>query len=217
MKKWRCILIALVLVLLPYQMVSATNNNMPDIESANLNTVNAKLQVEMTQVTKQHLMDQMDQISALQEEQKQISQYLSEARMLQEEAKTLDDSTKMPQELEEYMVANGLVYEDSGDDQVLLEDEWNLVISLLEARLEEIGIQVHTLMIYVQDIMRQYNSNLNGTNTQNTNSSQTISSIARGQSMYGDSSAGLLLTTLVIGVVLGCLLTIAVEKTMKKG
>ena len=65
-------------------------------------------------------------------------------------------------------------------------------------------------MVYLQDFIGAYNASQGGAN-------QTISSLSRGQSMYGDSSAGLMITTLIVGMVLGCLITVAAEKMMKKG
>ena len=78
----------------------------------------------------------------------------------------------------------------------------------------------------VQDFMGQYNSYLQGSNSQVLNSNQTLNSLARGQTMYGDNgtmtqsmygayNSGLTATTLVVGVVLGCLMTLFVQKVGK--
>jgi len=65
--------------------------------------------------------------------------------------------------------------------------------------------------------MQQYNSYLIGAeNQQIITSNQTISSLARGQSMYGDSEAGLALTALAVGLVLGCLVTVSVQMIRRK-
>ena len=90
-------------------------------------------------------------------------------------------------------------------------EEWDVAISSLESRMEMLGTQTQQLMVYLQDFIGAYNAN------QQVNGNQTISSLSRGQSMYGDSSAGLMITTLIVGMVLGCLITVAAEKMMKKG
>ena len=71
-------------------------------------------------------------------------------------------------------------------------------------------------MVYVQDYMGQYNSYTQGPNTQIPNSNQTLTSLARGQSMYGDSEAGLAVAGLVVGLVLGCVITLAAQKLRAK-
>ena len=51
----------------------------------------------------------------------------------------------------------------------------------LESRLEELGTNTQQEMVYIQDYMGQYNSYLQGANTQIANSNQTLTSLARGQ------------------------------------
>ena len=50
-----------------------------------------------------------------------------------------------------------------------------------ESRLEELGTNTQQEMVYVQDYMGQYNSYLQGANTQIANSNQTLTNLARGQ------------------------------------
>ena len=61
------------------------------------------------------------------------------------------------------------------------EEEWDVAIASLEARLEELGTDTQQQMVYIQDYMGQYNSYLQGANTQISNSNQTLTSLARGQ------------------------------------
>ena len=51
----------------------------------------------------------------------------------------------------------------------------------LESRLEELGTNTQQEMVYIQDYMGQYNSYLQGANTQIANSNQTLTNLARGQ------------------------------------
>ena len=46
---------------------------------------------------------------------------------------------------------------------------------------EQIGNKTQTLMVYLQDFIGQYNSYLQGANTQISNANQTLTSLARGQ------------------------------------
>ena len=71
-------------------------------------------------------------------------------------------------------------------------------------------------MVYVQEYMEQYNSYLQGANNQVSDAEQRLSGLARGQSVYGDSEVGLAVTGLVVGLVLGCLITLAVQKSRGK-
>ena len=47
-------------------------------------------------------------------------------------------------------------------------------------------------------------------------SHEMLMGIARGQSMYGTSEAGLAVTGLVLGLVLGCVVTLGVQKLCRK-
>ena len=60
-------------------------------------------------------------------------------------------------------------------------EEWKVAITALEGRLDELGSDTPQQMVYVQDYMGQYNSYLQGSNTQIANGNQTLQSLARGQ------------------------------------
>ena len=81
----------------------------------------------------------------------------------------------------DYMDAHKLAYPNGDGDYILGKDEWDVVITSLESRLEELGTGTQQEMVYVQDYMGQYNSYLQGANTQIANSNQTLTSLARGQ------------------------------------
>ena len=82
---------------------------------------------------------------------------------------------------EMYMDEHGLAYDKTGNDHMHSEEEWDVAIASLEARLEELGTDTQQQMVYIQDYMGQYNSYLQGANTQISNSNQTLTSLARGQ------------------------------------
>ena len=170
----------------------------------------AKLQLELAETAKSQAMDKMDAISKAQDEQKLVSKLLNEARQAKAEAKhgnssditttyyTYDkdgkvtgsytetapkgkDYNPMSNEMVKYMDEHGLAYDKTGDDHMHTEEEWDVAITALEGRLEELGTNTQQEMVYIQDYMGQYNSYLQGANTQISNSNQTLTSLARGQ------------------------------------
>lgn len=209
MKKWKAILAMLLVLLVPCQAVWAVESDL--VPTGNLQLMFAQLQQEQAEIIKQQAMQQMKETEALQAEQRQVSGYLNQARSLQSEAEASDSATAMPGEIQEYMLKNGLAYDTTGGDLDMTYEEWDVAISSLESRMEMLGLQTQQMMVNVQEFIGAYNAN------QQVNGNQIISSLSRGQSMYGDSSAGLMITTLIVGMVLGCLITVAAEKMMKKG
>ena len=209
MKKWKAILAMLLVLLVPCQAVWAVESDL--VPTGSLQVMFAQLQQEQAEIIKQQAMQQMKETEALQAELRQVSGYLDQARSLQSEAEASDSATAMPGEMQEYMLKNGLAYDTTGDDLNMTYEEWDVAISSLESRMEMLGLQTHQMMVNVQEFIGAYNAN------QQVNGNQIISSLSRGQSMYGDSSAGLMITTLIVGMVLGCLITVAAEKMMKKG
>ncbi len=141
----------------------------------------ARLQLELAETAKTQAMDKMDAISKAQEEQKFVSQLLNEARQSKADAKSGDKCTRMSQEMVDYMDAHGLAYDKTGNDYLHTSDEWDVAITALEGRLEELGTNTQQEMVYIQDYMGQYNSYLQGANTQIANSNQTLTNLARGQ------------------------------------
>ena len=155
------------------------------------------------------------------EEQELVAGFLETARTLQSQAAAANSYTQMPSDMFAYMSENNLTYTyyNGGPAKgfaMLREEDWNSVIPLLESRFIQLQESIQRDMIYIQNFMGLYNSYAQGANTQNSSSKQTLDSIARGQSMYGDSEAGLSMTALVAGLVLGCLLTLSVQKFRRK-
>lgn len=194
------------------QIMSNTNLE----QSQNLQLMYAKLQLAQAELTKQQAMDKMDQITEAQEEQRQVGAFLNTAKQCQLDAVNTQEATEMPADMAEYMDANALSYDTTGDDLLMTAEEWDVAITSLESHLEKLGLETQQQMICLQDYMGQYNSYLQNTNTQISNANQALSNLARGQSMYGDSEVGLAVTGLVLGLVLGCAATLAVQKVRRK-
>ncbi len=196
-------------------------SELPDMNtlgpSNSLRLLYAKLQLELSETAKNQMLEVMNQVAALQEEQKLVSSFLNTARQLQNESKENQNQTsRMPDDMYAYISENNLDYDKSGDAMLLTAEEWDTVIVLLENRLMELGAETQQKMVYIQNLMGQYNSYLQDTNTQTPNPNQTITSLPRVQSMYGDSEAGLAVTALVVGLVLGCVITLAAQKVRRK-
>ena len=178
--------------------------------TSSLQLMFAKLQLELSETAKSQAMDKMDAISKAQDEQKLVSKLLNEARQAKADAKngnssditttyyTYDkdgkvtgsytetapkgkDYNPMSNEMVKYMDEHGLAYDKTGDDHMHTEEEWDVAITALEGRLEELGTNTQQEMVYIQDYMGQYNSYVQGANTQISNSNQTLTSLARGQ------------------------------------
>jgi len=180
--------------------------------SSSLQLTFAALQLELAQTARDQAMDRMDKIAQIQQEQKQVSEFLNAARQARNDAQSAGEATPIPPDMAEYMEKNGLAHTTGGDGLSMTADEWDTAISSLQNRMDTLGLNTQQEMIYVQNFMNQYNSYTQGANLQAPYSSQTISSLSRGQSMYGDSEVGLAVTALVIGLVLGCLITLAVQR-----
>ncbi len=182
-----------------------------------LRLIYAKMQLELSSEAEKQAQEMINQVAALQEEQKLVSSFLNTARQLQNESKeNRNQTSRMPDDMYAYINENNLGYDKSGDAMLLTAEEWDTVIVLLESRLMELGTETQQKMVYVQNLIGQYNSYLQDSNTQTPNSSQVITSLARAQSMYGDSEVGLAVTALVVGLVLGCVITLAAQKVRRK-
>lgn len=209
-------------------MRTSNNLNMDNLgPDQSLQQMYAKLQLEMADISKQQALDRMENVQELQNEQKTCAQYLNEARKLQAEAVNASGGqTEMPGEMADYMDSKRLEYDETGNDLWMSSDEWDMAVTSLEGYLEEVGLEVQMEMVSIQDFMGQYNSYLQGSNSQVLSSNQSLTSLARGQTMYGDNgtmtqsmygayNSGLTATTLVVGVVLGCLMTLFIQKVGK--
>lgn len=215
-RSFSCLILALVLALSMCVCVSASASEVPNDEdgpSESLQLMLAKLQLQQSQIAMEQAQAKMEEIAALQQEQQLVNGYLNAARQAKSQAESTNTKVEIPADMAQYMIGHGLSY---GGGTHLSAGEWSNVISALSARLEALGVQTQLQMVSVQDFMGQYNSYMQGAYTQIANSNQTLTSIAKGQSMYGDSEAGLAVTALAVGLVLGCLATLSVQKLRRK-
>lgn len=173
-------------------MTSVTNTSGTTSLSEVLNDINlgptdsiqfmfAKLQLAQSQICKNSAETYMKQIEDIQQEQSEVAEMISQARKLQNEAKTNDKCTEMPQQMADWMTARGLSYDTTGDDLANNYDEWTYNIESLTNYQESISNKTQTLMVYLQDFISQYNSYLQGASSAVSDASQVLTAIATGR------------------------------------
>ena len=106
---------------------------------------------------------------------------IERARALQSEAKSGNKNTLMPTDMVNYFNNHNLSFNTDGNDNWHSADQWDYNLKSLTNYQEQIGNKTQTLMVYLQDFIGQYNSYLQGANTQISNANQTLTSLARGQ------------------------------------
>ena len=139
----------------------------------------AKLQLALSEISKNNAIGYIDQIQKSQDEQKKVSDLLQQARQLQADAKSSGKSTTMPADMKTYMDQNGLAYDKTGNDTLHNKDEWEVAITSLKAHLDQLGTDTQQKMVFVQDFMGQYNSYLQGANSAIQQANQTLAELAR--------------------------------------
>ena len=157
----------------------------------------------------------VQQIQELQAEQQKSIQFLTNARQLRSQAESSGQGTEMPDDMAAYMDARNLYYDKTGNDLLMDAFEWTEAIDSLEMYQVAVSTKVQQAMIDLQT------SGVHGTYLAEANgriawSHEMLMGIARGQSMYGTSEAGLAVTGLVLGLVLGCVVTLGVQKLCRK-
>ena len=141
----------------------------------------AKLQMAQSQICKAQAETYMSMIEDIQAEQKLTATMIEDARKLQNEAKTNNKVTAMPQTMIDFFNDRGLSFDLTGGYTTHNADEWDYNIKTLTNYQEQIGNNTQTLMIYLQDFIGQYNSYQEGAMSAISSATQTLRSIARGQ------------------------------------
>jgi hypothetical protein len=141
----------------------------------------AKLQMAQSQICKAQAETYMSMIEDIQAEQKLTAQMIEDARKLQNDAKTNNKATTMPQTMIDFFKERNLSFDLTGTYNTHNADEWDYNIKTLTNYQEQIGNNTQTLMIYLQDFIGQYNSYQEGAMSAVSSATQTLRSIARGQ------------------------------------
>ena len=138
----------------------------------------AKLQMAQAQLCKTQATSYMKQIEDIQAEQKKTAEMIAQARKLQNEAKTKDECTTMPEEMKTFYKERGLSWDTAGSDDLHTKDEWDYNIQSLTNYQESISNKTQTLMVYLQDFIGQYNSYTQGASNQVSQGIQTLTAVA---------------------------------------
>ena len=162
----------------PNSSITDITNSIDLGPSGSLQFMFAKLQLAMSMICKENAMNYIEQIQQSQDEQKQISDMLQQARQLQADVKE-GGVSKMPADMLKYMNDNGLAYDKTCNDDLHNKDEWDVAIQSLQAQLDKVGSNTQQLMVFVQDFMGQYNSYLQGANSVIQQANQTLGELAR--------------------------------------
>lgn len=184
------------------EMASGTQQRLSEIQQEY-----ARMQLQISQ--------NVQQIQELQAEQQKSIQFLTNARQLRSQAESSGQGTEMPDDMAAYMDARNLHYDKTGNDLLMDASKWTEAIDSLEMYQISVSTKVQQAMIDLQT------SGVHGTYLAEANgriawSHEMLMGIARGQSMYGTSEAGLAVTGLVLGLVLGCVVTLGVQKLCRK-
>ena len=184
------------------EMASGTQQRLSEIQQEY-----ARMQLQISQ--------NVQQIQELQAEQQKSIQFLTNARQLRSQAESSGQGTEMPDDMAAYMDARNLHYDKTGNDLLMDAFEWTEAIDSLEMYQVAVSTKVQQAMIDLQTsgVHGIYLAEANGRIAW---SHEMLMGIARGQSMYGTSEAGLAVTGLVLGLVLGCVVTLGVQKLCRK-
>jgi hypothetical protein len=159
------------------QNINSIMNNIDLGPTQSIQLMFAKLQLAQSEICKNQANEYMNEITQIQDKQKECAEMISRARELQNKAKTDGGTTEMPADMVKYFNDNGLAIENTGKDNYHNKDEWDYNLKSLTNFQEQIGTKTQTLMVYLQDFIGQYNSYLQGANKAITDSNQTLQSI----------------------------------------
>ena len=161
--------------------VSQLDSELGDVGSTSIQFMYAKLQLVQSQQCKAQAESYMKQIEDIQSEQSKVADMISQARKLQNEAKTGDKCTTMPDDMVAYFKEHNLSYDTAGNDNSHDSDQWTYNIESLTNYQESISNKTQTLMVYLQDFISQYNSYLQGASSAISNASSVLTAIATGR------------------------------------
>lgn len=122
----------------------------------------AKLQLAQSMICKNNAEQFLKQIEETQAEQTKAAEMISKARALQQEAKNKDECVAMPADMVAYFKERNLSFDTAGEDDLHTFEEWTYNIQSLTNYQESINNQTQTKMVYLQDMISQYNSYLQG-------------------------------------------------------
>lgn len=189
---------------------AALTGSMMDNWTGSVQQLFAQLQQQQAQQAKQQAQQYMQEIQKEQELQTTVSNYCNVARECGADAASKGEKQSMPNDMRAFLQQNNLF--PSGvkpDDPKYSEEDWELIAASLAGYLERLGTDTQQQMVYIQDYMGSYNQYLQGAN-------QQMEAASRSQTMLGGSSAGMTITSLLVGAVAGAVITLVVTRKRRK-
>ena len=174
----------------------------------------AMLQLQLAQEARESAQASMEQIQARQELLSTCSQYVSEAVNIWSDLSEAGDTAAVPADMLAFLQEHSL-YVPTDPDKADYES-WKAVVIALESLQESIGQSTQQQMVYVQDYIGQYNSYTQGAASAITEANEVLKGLASSGTMLGSGGAGMTITSLILGLVLGALAAALVLKKKTK-
>lgn len=197
-------------------MSGAFDNNSSLGPTGSLQLMFAALQLEQSQIAKNQMQNYVAQIQQLQVTQKSIAQMIANLGAMQSSMEE-DSKITLPEDMKSELVQLGICPNNHSllmKSEVTKEDVHDLIM-MSEMRQQQVGMESQMAMVNLQDYAGQYNSYLEGANTQISNANQTLTSLAKGMTLSGDGNS-MLFTTGILGIGMGVIGTLLVQKFAKK-
>ena len=160
-------------------VMGTTAENIPIDGQMSLSFAFARLQMIQAENAKTQATEYMKQIEDIQAKQKEAAEMIEAARKLQNEAKSGNKNTTMPQNMIDFCKANNISIESSGKDNKHSKDEWEYNLKGMTNYQEQLGNKTQTLMVYLQEFIGQYNTYTQGAASAIDKGNQALQSILR--------------------------------------
>ena len=173
----------------------------------------AQLQQKLAQESKEAALNKVDELQKLQSQQNLCSDVLSQLRQLQAEARSSGKPVELSQELKNNLVSLEICTSTTTyitKSEVTEEDLQNL-ISLTEAKMDSLSSSTQVQMVYLQDYMKQYNSYTSSSSSITEELKEMLNQYATRGTMLGGHT-GMLFTSLLVGVAIGAVAVLLIQK-----
>ena len=145
----------------------------------------AMLMLELADTNKKAAMDGIKEIEAEQAKKKEMADVLNQAREYkgssQRYTKDAGGEPYTSADFNKKVEGMGLSVPNTPRDTDKNKAEWDKLIAQIQTKMDNVGADLQTKMVQLQDLMGQYNSYTSGANTAIAKSNDILSSLARGQ------------------------------------
>lgn len=180
----------------------------------------AKLQQELAETSKNQASSGMGEVTRLQTEVSRASSFLIQARQLQKNASDSMSGIAMPEPMKYYMDTSKLSYPKGQQGKLYTAHEWQIIIQSLSNYVDDLSVRMQAALVQVQDFMGNYNNYTQGALSSLQGQNQTLSGIAKGQSLFSQQGGILntapIATSAIAGVLIGMLAMWGILKQREK-